>query len=313
MNNDQAHITSGSAPDMSIILVGWNNLAYLDPCLKSLYDGDLKFTYDVLVVDNGSTDGTQEMLKTKYPEVKIIENGHNVGLSKASNQGILATQGRYVFLLNNDTIVNAPSLNMMFELLETKPDAGAVGGMLLNPDGSFQGGYATFSTFFEEIFIATRLGDWFWPWYPSHHKTDHTQVVDWLSSACLILRRAALDKVGLLDEIYFIYGDETDLQYRLKKAGWHVYHIPQAYTIHYGGRSMNRWPRRKMVYRGKMLFYQKNYGWLSGFFLRLLIGLFSLVKLVVWAIIYLFPKMRERGKLELKSNLDVFKLCIKLE
>jgi hypothetical protein len=293
--------------------VCWNNKDYLDPCLRSLYDCDLKFSFDVIVVDNGSTDGSQEMLKQKYPEVIIIENGRNVGLSKASNQGIQATGGKYVYLLNNDTVVNGPSLNLFYDLLEDKPDAGAVGGMLLNADESFQGGYATFSTLGEEFLIATGIGDRLWPWYPSHHKTDHVQVVDWLSSASLIIRRKALDQVGLLDESYFIYGDETDLQYRLKKAGWNVYHIPQAYTIHYAGRSMNRWRRRKMVYRGKMLFYQKNYGPASSFFLRLLFGLMSAVKMVIWGVAYLFPKFRERARLELESNRDVIKLCLKLE
>jgi hypothetical protein len=299
-------------PDVSIILVCWNNKDYLDPCLKSLYDASLDFSYDVVVVDNGSTDGSQAMLAEKYPAVILIENGQNVGLSKASNQGIEATQGRYVFLLNNDTIVNGPSLNMFFHLLETRPDAGGVGGMLLNPDGSFQGGYANFSTLIEELLITTGIGDRIWPWYPSHHKTDHIQVVDWLSSACLILRRSALDQIGLLDESYFIYGDEADLQYRLKKAGWNVYYIPQANTLHYGGRSMNRWRRRKMVYRGKMLFYQKNYGALSAFFLRLLFGKLSLIKSVVWSLAYLLPKYRERARLELQSNREVIQLCWKL-
>jgi hypothetical protein len=314
MNNElEPAISIPPATDMSIILVCWNNKAYLDPCLKSLYESELKFTYDIIVVDNGSTDGSQEMLREKYPAVKIIENGSNVGLSKASNQGIQATTGRYVFLLNNDTVVNGPSLNMMYDLLESRPDSGAAGGMLLNADLSFQGGYAKFSNLFEELLIATGIGDRLWPWYPSHHKTDHTQVVDWLSSACLIIRRSVLDKVGLLDESYFIYGDETDLQYRMKKAGWNVYHIPQAFTIHYAGKSMNRWRRRKMVYRGKMLFYRKNYGAVSAFFLRLMFGLLSALKYIVWGTAYLLPKMRERAKLELQSNSEVIKLCLKLE
>lgn len=295
--------------DMSIVLVCWNNKAYLDPCLKSLYDSGLDCTFDVVVVDNGSTDGSQDMLREKYPDVMIIENGRNVGLSKASNQGIEATRGKFVLLLNNDTIVNGEALNAMVHFLQTHPDAGAVGGKLLNGDGSFQGGYAKFSTLPEELLIATGFGDRFWPGYPSHFDSDHVLPVGWLSSACLLVRRSALDQIGLLDESYFIYGDEADLQYRLNKAGLKVYYIPTATTIHFGGKSMNRWRRRKMVYRGKLLFYKKNYGWLSALALRLMFGLLSVVKALVWAFAYPFPKLRERAKLELNSNWEVIRLC----
>src|SRR5574338_1089877 len=113
--------------DMSIVLVCWNNKAYLDPCLKSLFEAGLKSSFDVIVVDNGSTDGSQHMLAEKYPQVRLIQNEGNVGLGKASNQGIEATSGRYVLLLNNDTLVNAPALDGLVELLEAHSEAGAAG------------------------------------------------------------------------------------------------------------------------------------------------------------------------------------------
>ncbi|HEY6073177.1 MAG TPA: glycosyltransferase family 2 protein, partial [Anaerolineales bacterium] len=208
-----------SIVDMSIVLVCWNNKAYLDPCLKSLYESGLKSSFDVIVVDNGSMDGSQQMLAGIYPDVKLIQNQGNVGLGKASNQGIEATQGRYILLLNNDTLVNAPALDLLVEFLDAHPEAGAVAGKLLNPDGSFQSGFAPFSTLTEEFLIATHIGEWLWPGYPSHGDSNEIRDTGWLSSACLLLRRSALDKVGLLDESYFIYGDEADLQYRLNKAG----------------------------------------------------------------------------------------------
>jgi GT2 family glycosyltransferase len=303
---------SQDVPDMSIVLVCWNNKAYLEPCLQSLYQGGLRSSFDVVVVDNGSTDGSQAMLQEKYPEVLIIENDHNVGLGKASNQGIEATNGRYVLLLNNDTLVNGPSLDMLVEFLDAHPEAGAVGGKLLNPDGSFQSGYADFSTLREEFLISTHLGELLWPGYPSHFHESEIKSVGWLSSACLLVRRAALDKIGLLDESYFIYGDEADLQYRLNKAGWKVYFLPSSTIIHYGGRSMDRWRRRKMVYRGKMLFYQKNYGPLRTGALRVLLGSLSVIKMLPWGVAYLIPGWRERAQKELNSNLDVVKLCGKL-
>jgi hypothetical protein len=298
---------------MSIVLVCWNNKDYLDPCLKSLYDANLRYSFDVVVVDNGSSDGSQEMLREKYPQVLIIQNDKNVGLGRASNQGIEATRGKYVLLLNNDTLVNGPAFEAMIELIEARPEAGAVGGKLLNPDGSFQSGYADFSTLREEFLIATHLGELIRPGYPSHGDTNEVRAVGWLSSACLLLRRAALDQVGLLDEEYFIYGDEADLQYRLIKAGWKVYYLPHATTIHYGGRSMNRWRRRKMVYRGKMMFYKKNYGSLQTKALQFMLGGLSLLKLVAWSPAYLVPAWRERARLELGSNLDVLRLCFRLQ
>jgi GT2 family glycosyltransferase len=305
--------TTETVPDMSIVLVCWNNKAYLDPCLQSLYEGGLSSSFDVVVVDNGSTDGSQGMLREKYPEVQLIQNDNNVGLSRASNQGILATRGKYVLLLNNDTLVNGLALNAFVQQLDNTPTAGAVGGKLLNGDGSFQAGYANFSTLMEEFLMATGLGDKFYDGFPSHKNSETEKIVGWLSSACLLIRRKALDQIGLLDESYFIYGDEADLQFRLKKAGWKVYYLPSATTIHFGGRSMNRWKRRKMVYRGKMLFYKKNYSSLKTLCLRIMFVILSMLKLIIWGVIGLLPARRERAKLELSSNIDVLKLCWKLE
>jgi GT2 family glycosyltransferase len=203
-------------------------------------------------------------------------------------------------------------LDALVNLLDERPNAAVAGGRLLNPDGSFQAGYAKFSSLTEEFLIATRIGERLWEGYPSHLDTDRLRAVGWLSSACLLLRRTALDEVGLLDEEYFIYGDEADLQYRLQKAGWTVCFLPTANTIHYGGRSMDRWRRRKMVYRGKLFFYQKNYGVYRAAALRIMIGLISLFKLTVWGIQYFFPSRREQASLELGSNLDVIKLCLNL-
>jgi GT2 family glycosyltransferase len=299
-------------PDLSIVLVCWNNKKYLEPCLDSLYKDGLKYTFDVIVVDNGSVDGSQEMLRDKFPQVKIIQNDHNVGLGRASNQGIEATLGKYILLLNNDTIVNGSSFDAMVKFLDDHSGAGAVGGKIFNLDGSIQSCYNNFSTLTEEFLIATRLGELFWDGYPANVKDNQVRVVGWISSACLMLRREALNQIGLLDEEYFIYGDEADLQYRLKKAGWQVYYLPNSTIIHYGGRSMDRWRRRKMVYRGKMMFYRKHYGAFRTFFLRLMLAGLSLAKIILWGIAFLFPGLNERARKELQSNAEVIQLCFNL-
>jgi GT2 family glycosyltransferase len=297
------------APSLSIVLVCWNNKEYLEPCLRSLFAASLRHPFDVVVVDNGSTDASQAMLRATFPDVRLIENDHNAGLSRASNQGIRATTGRYVLLLNNDTLVNGPSLDAMVDFLDVTPDAGAVGGRLLNPDGSFQAAFARFSTLREELLIATGIGERLWPGYPSNRDAREARAIGWISSACLLLRRAALADVGLLDEEYFIYGDEADLQYRLQRAGWRVYYLPTVTTIHYGGRSMDRWRRRKMVYRGKLLFYRKQYGWRRTALLRALFAVLSAAKLLCWAVAAVRPTWRARARHEIRSNLDVMRLC----
>jgi GT2 family glycosyltransferase len=298
-----------SCTDLSIVIVCRNNRSYLEPCLESLYGSGSKSRFEVLVVDNGSTDGTQEMLRAKFPAVQIIQNHSNLGLSKASNQGIQAAQGRHILLLNDDTIVNGPSLDAMVEFLDSHPEAGGVGGQLLNPDRTIQSCYNGFSTLREEFLVATRLGEFRWQGYPAIMTDKRVRVVGWIGSACLMLRRSALDQVGLLDEEYFIYGDEADLQYRLMRAGWKVFYLPHASTIHYGGRSMNRWARRKMVYRGKMLFYRKNYGALRTGVLRAMLGGLSLFKMLIWSMACITPSRREKARREIRSNLEVISLC----
>jgi len=295
-----------------VVLVCWNNRAYLEPCLESLYGAGMRHGFETVVVDNGSTDGSQDMVRDRFPDVSIVQNDGNVGLARASNQGIEATRAPFVLLLNNDTLVDGSALDALVDLMEARPDAGAVGGTLLNEDGSIQAEYNNFSTLGEEFLIATRLGEFLWPGYPSHRQSHEARSVDWLSSACLLLRRSALDDVGLLDESYFIYGDEADLQFRLIARGWKVYYLPDAKTIHFGGCSMDRWRRRKMVYRGKMLFYRKNYGAMREALLRAMFGTLTIAKVGVWSVAWPLPSLRERAARELRSNADVLRLCLRL-
>jgi hypothetical protein len=305
--------TERGAPACAVVLVCWNNRAYLEPCLQSLFDAGMRHAVEVVVVDNGSADGSQDMVRERFPQVVLVQNDANVGLGRASNQGILATSAPFVLLLNNDTIVNGRSLDLLIDHMAATPDAGAAGGKLLNEDGSVQAEYNQFSTLREEFLIATRLGELVWPGYPSHHHSDGPRSVDWLSSACLLLRREALSVVGLLDDSYFIYGDEADLQFRLVAAGWKVYYLPGATTIHFGGRSLDRWRRRKMVYRGKLLFYRKNYGGVREYALRAMLGVLTCAKVAAWSIASVLPSMKDRAARELRSNADVLRLCLRPE
>jgi len=303
-----------ATPVCAVVLVAWNNRSYLMPCLQSLFTSGMRNAIEVVVVDNGSTDGTQDVLRQEFPEVVLVQNDSNLGLGTASNQGIAATTAPFVLLLNNDTIVNGASLDRLIDFMSATPDAGAVGGTLLNADGTFQSGYNHFPTLVEEFLNVTGLGAALWPGYPSSPgAVNDPSAVDWITSACLLLRRSALDHVGLLNESYFIYGDETDLQYRLAREGWRVYLIPDATTIHFGGRSLDRWRRRRLVYRGKMLFYRNHYGAIRTAALRAVIGAVTAGKVAVWGLVWPVPTLRIRASRELSSNAEVLRLCWKLE
>ena len=162
------------------------------------------------------------------------------------------------------------------------------------------------------MLIATGIGARIWSGYPSHGTRASVTAVDWLSSACLLLRREALNQIGVLDDGYFIYGDEVDLQFRLKAHRWRVYYLPDVAVVHYGGRSMDRWRRRKMVNRGKLLFFEKNYGRARTIVLRVLLAGLSAAKALFWAALSILPAWHLRAKRELESNLDVLNLCRKL-
>jgi GT2 family glycosyltransferase len=300
---------TAAAPLCAVVLVAWNNRDYLLPCLRSLFGSGMKSPLEVVIVDNGSTDGSQALVRQEFPDVRIVQNDRNVGLGKASNQGIAASSAPFVLLLNNDTIVNGPSLDRLIGFMQATPDAAGAGGTILNGDGTFQSGYNRFPTLLEEFLIASGIGRLLWPAYPGRKGASQPIAVDWITSACLLVRRRALDEVGLLDESYFIYGDEADMQYRLVKAGWKIYLIPSATTIHFGGRSLDRWRRRRMVYRGKLLFFRKNYGEGRTGALRALLAGLTAAKLIVWCAAWPLPRLKARAARELASNVDVLRLC----
>ncbi len=261
-------------PDLSIIIVNWNTRELLAKCLRSLYPvpngeeqrvGPLTLqdgsSYEVFVVDNASSDGSDEMVRHRFPQVHLIQNRENVGFARANNQAIPLSQGRYVLLLNSDTEVQAGALETLVAFMDARPQAGAAGPRLLNTDGSLQPSCHPMLTpgreFWRLLFlerISPRAT------YPMHRWNDQSpRQVEVIKGACLLLRRTALNQVGLLDESYFMYTEEVDLCYRLALAGWECWWIPQAAVIHHGEAS-SRQVAQKMylaLYRSKIQFYRK--------------------------------------------------------
>jgi hypothetical protein len=300
---------------LAIVLVNWNNRNYIDQCLQSIKRADLPFKYEIIVSDNGSSDGSLRMFRENYPDVKIIRNDENVGVATGNNQGIKNSSSEFIYILNNDTKINAPSVVEMITFLEENLEVGAVGGNLLNPDGTLQSSFFEFPTLSEEFLIVSHIGKKINPLHPSHNgKWPLAREVDWLSSASIIVRRTAFEAIDFLDEDYFVYSDETDWQYRLWQAGWKVHYLPSVTTIHYGGGSFKPGARRfTLVYRGRMLFANRHYSIMFQILQRFMFGLFAALRLCVWLLLFLVPGRRDLSRSQIKSNIETISLSIHLK
>ena len=229
--------------DLSIITVNTNNRKILEGCLDSVIKNTHQISYEIIVTDNASTDGSQEMVKTKFPQVKLIENTDNAGFIRASNQGLKIADSRYCLLLNDDTIVQAGALDKLVEFMDNHPKAGACGAKLLNTDGTVQRQGGIFG---KKFYLAKK-----------------PTVVDFVIGAALMVRKEVIAKVGVMDENLFFYNDDLDWCLSIRKAGYKIYFVPEAEIIHYGGYSSRRTFKRRLFvegFKGGLYFCRKHYG-----------------------------------------------------
>ena len=266
--------------ELSVIIVNWNMKEYLLRCLKSLFQSEKSGSWEVIVVDNGSRDGSVGEAGRLFPNILLIANAENFGFARATNQGISQSSGRYVLLLNPDTEVKGRAVERLVDFMESHPDAGIAGGQLLNGDGSKQNSIANFPSLMTELFnksLLRRLFPGRFPGKESHYSAPIE--VDSVIGACLIARREAVGRVGTLDEDYFLFLEETDWCYRMKEAGWKVYHVPGTEVIHYQGKGAETRKREAKVeyYRSRYRFFKKNRGRLQWLFL--LLGLMTKLKI----------------------------------
>ncbi len=251
---------------LSIIVVSYNTKQLLHNCLKSIEKNrkELK-SVEVIVVDNGSTDGSKEYLKTTTKDLKVIFNDRNLGFAEANNQGIKIAKGKYVLLLNSDTVVKAGALKQLVEFAEEKPDAGVIGSQLLNPDDSVQPScYHSPSIFgaVKEFWLGQKGA--FTKYAPG---TKEPVAVDAVVGAAFLIRKEVIDKIGLLDEQYFMYFEDLDYCRRAWRAGYKVYYLPGAEIIHLHGASgkklkskPNQWLiESSKIYHGKFRHYLINF------------------------------------------------------
>jgi GT2 family glycosyltransferase len=251
--------------DLSIIIVSWNTREILAECLNSIYNNPPNCRFEIRVVDNASIDGTNEMLYKRFPQVCLVESPENLVFARANNLAIsLAKDARYVLLLNPDTIVYPGALQKMVSYMDENPEVGAAGPRLLNPDGSLQTSCYAAPTLTREFTRMFHL-DKIFPeacYHMDKWDLKKPRDVDIIQGACLMLRKMALDRVGLLDESFFIYSEDFDLCHRLQKDGWSQVWLPEAEVIHYGAQSTNQVSAEMFLqlYQAKMKFMRKHYG-----------------------------------------------------
>lgn len=279
---------------LSIIIVNYNVKHFLDQCLKSVYKACENLSHEIIVVDNVSVDGSQKFIKENHPQVQFIENQKNVGFSIANNQAIRIATGEYILLLNPDTVVGESTFTQTLSFMDSHPETGGLGIRMIDGTGTFlpesKRGLPTPWVSFYKIFGINKLfkgSKKFDQYYLGHLSDRENQEVDVLAGAFMLMRKEALDKVGLLDETFFMYGEDIDLAYRIQLGGYKNYYFAEDEIIHYKGESTKKGSMNYVFifYQAMIIFaakhFSKNYAKLftglikAGIFLRGSLALIS--------------------------------------
>jgi GT2 family glycosyltransferase len=254
--------------DLSIVIICWNDQRVLADCLRSIFTRTQEIRFEVIISDNGSTDGSVKYLREKFPKVRVIENGANLGFAKGNNAGIRASQGKYVLILNPDTIVHEGALDRWVRFADQHAEAGAFGCRVLNPDGTYQGSARPFPTIWRDILAAFYLrslayvsnifiSDTYTGW-----NGDTERQIDWQSGCCILFRADVLRTLGGFDEQFFYHYEEVDLCKRVWQAGYPILFTPDVTITHLGGQSVSRFPIRFELERcrSRYRYYYKHFG-----------------------------------------------------
>ncbi|GIK55967.1 MAG: glycosyltransferase family 2 protein [Chloroflexi bacterium] len=275
---------------LSIVIVSWNVRELLRECLRSIVQTQGDLTVEVIVVDSASTDGSAAMVVAEFPQVTLIASDENVGFPRGNNMGIAKAHGRYILLLNPDTVLHENALVHMVDYLENHLDVGVVGAQLLNEDGSVQSSRRRFPTlttaFFESTWLQSKAPQRILDrYYALDMADDQTADVDWVMGACLMTRQEIAHTVGGLDEGYFMYSEELDWCRRIKMAGWRVVYLPTAQITHYQGKSSEQVVAQRHIYfnRAKLRYFRKYHGRAPALILRLFLLLNYLAQMVLEA------------------------------
>ncbi len=264
---------------LSVIIVHYKTRELTLQCLRSIREFPPRASFEILLIDNGSQDGIREAVAKEFPEVRLIETGRNDGFSQANNLGIVNSCGKYVLLLNSDTKILEPVFDRLIQLMDSRPEVGAVGPQHVGGDGRHQVSYGKFPDLFSEVLrkiVDYRIA------LDDLNIRGHIrelcsveQEVDWLSGSCLFLRRDALLRVGLLDETFFMYFEDIDLCKRLHDMGWKIIFCPMSKILHYSGQSVKENILAGLVaYRQSQIYFaRKHYGRRGDYLVRIVLFL----------------------------------------
>jgi GT2 family glycosyltransferase len=257
--------------DLSIIIVSWNVKEHLRNCLQSLVKADQaapNLTIEIIVVDSASADGSPQIVRDEFPQVRLLASDQNLGYAGGNNAGVNMARGRYIFLLNPDTIVQPNALVHLVDYMDRHPSVGAVGPQLLWPDGHIQSSRRRFPTLGSLFWESTLLGQWFPHNRHSqrYHMVDKSpqqcQRVDWVVGAALLIRVETWRQVGPIDQEFFMYFEETDWCRRSVEAGWETHYLSTAQIIHYEGKSSEQVVAARLIrfQRSKLRYTRKYFG-----------------------------------------------------
>ncbi|MHC4644446.1 MAG: glycosyltransferase family 2 protein [Planctomycetota bacterium] len=288
--------------DVSIVIVSWNTQDILHNCLKSIGEQTRNIHHEVIVVDNASTDSSADMVKRNFPPVILIENSKNCGFAAANNQGIAIAKGRYVLLLNSDTIILDDAISKTVSFADNNPNAAVVACKVLNPDRSLQLTCFMFPSILNMALSSSYLykllpkskffGRERMTWWDRNDECD----VEVATGCFMLVRHEAIEEVGLMDEQFFMYGEETDWCYRFKQAGWRVMFTPAAEIIHLGNQSAKLHPASMLLQlRGSILAFMKKHSRPIRYACAcVLISSFFALRAPIWAVLALIPGRKQK-------------------
>jgi GT2 family glycosyltransferase len=279
--------------DVSVIVVAWNVRDVLYNCLKSIYKETKGINFEVIYVDNASKDGSVEMVKESFPVVRIIENEENKGFIIANNQGIEISKGRYVLLLNSDTIILDNAIAKTVRFADKYPKAAVVGCKILNPDKTIQKTCFMYPSALNMFLAATYLYKMFprSEFFGREHMTwwdyDGAREVEAVCGCFSLVRQEAIKQIGLMDERYFVYGDDPDWCYRFRKNSWKIMFTPEAEIIHYGGQTTRIMADKFLLqlHGAKLIFIKRHRSMVEFYLACLLTGLFFFLRVPYWFVV----------------------------
>jgi len=305
-------------PDLSIVIVNYNTRDYLQECLHSIYEHPPRLSFEVFVVDNHSSDGSCQMVRECFPQVKTVAFERNLGYVKANNHAIRDSAGRFLLLLNSDTRMRSGSLDALVDFMRERPDAGIVGCKQVDMHDRLQLTWGKFPSLKNEIIRkamhqrlvvnGSTVRDYL------SQKYQETCDVDWVAGSCMMVRREVCREVGLMDENIFMYFEDIDWCHRVKKADWRIYYTPRIEFVHHGGASSDRNKIDALVEYRKSQFYftRKYFGRPSVILLKVLMGIKSVAGGMAWGVRYMLAPMGSKKRHDALCMLLIFKRTLGL-